>query len=127
MAETRRAVACARRYDPVLAFGWCKVEDRKQAEARLRGQGFVRNLDWNLLKFFHEIAEARSVTGAARELNRKQPALSLALRRLEDRLGVRLCERGARGFELTLEGRMLAETCRAFSDAIGEVPHRLTN
>jgi DNA-binding transcriptional LysR family regulator len=103
------------------------VEQRKQDELGLQGLRFVRNLDWNLLKFFHEIAEARSLTGAARELNRKQPALSLALRRLEDRLGVRLCERGAQGFELTDEGRMLAETCRAFSDAIREIPHRLTD
>ncbi|MFO1142972.1 MAG: LysR family transcriptional regulator [Amaricoccus sp.] len=103
------------------------MDKEKRGELGLQGQRFVRNLDWNLLKFFHEISEARSVTGAARELNRKQPALSLALRRLEDRLGVRLCERGAHGFELTDEGQMLAETCRGFSEVIREIPHRLTN
>jgi DNA-binding transcriptional LysR family regulator len=91
------------------------------------GRQFGRNLDWNLLKFFHEIADARSVTRAASELNRKQPALSLALRRLEERLGVTLCRRGPTGFELTDEGRVLADTCRGFADAIGELPSRLSH
>ena len=88
---------------------------RKEEDTTRRNLQFARNLDWNLLKFFHEIAEARSVTGAAQELNRKQPALSLALRRLEERLGVTLCQRGPTGFELTDEGRILAEACRGFS------------
>ena len=100
---------------------------RKQEDATRRNLQFGRNLDWNLLKFFHEIAEARSVTRAASELSRKQPALSLALRRLEERLGVTLCQRGPTGFELTDEGRVLADTCRGFADAIRELPSRLAH
>jgi len=100
---------------------------RKQADAAMRDLQFARNLDWNLLKFFHEIANARSVTRAAQELNRKQPALSLALRRLEERLGVTLCQRGPTGFELTEEGRILAERCRDFTGAIREIPARLSD
>ncbi|ESW79006.1 hypothetical protein X772_28510 [Mesorhizobium sp. LSJC280B00] len=100
---------------------------RKQADATMRDLQFARNLDWNLLKFFHEIASARSVTRAAQELNRKQPALSLALRRLEERLGVTLCHRGPTGFELTEEGRILAERCRDFTGAIREIPARLSD
>ncbi|MDX8528239.1 LysR family transcriptional regulator [Mesorhizobium sp. MSK_1335] len=93
----------------------------------MRDLQFARNLDWNLLKFFHEIASARSVTNAAKELNRKQPALSLALRRLEERLGVTLCHRGPTGFELTEEGRILAERCQEFADTIREIPARLSD
>ncbi|WP_296736521.1 LysR family transcriptional regulator [Mesorhizobium sp.] len=100
---------------------------RKQSDQAVRGPQFARNLDWNLLKFFHEIASARSVTRAAQELNRKQPALSLALRRLEERLGVTLCHRGPTGFELTEEGRILAERCQEFAGAIREIPARLSD
>src|SRR5262245_55402938 len=88
---------------------------------------FARTLDWNLLKFFNEIAQARGVTRAAAELNRKQPAISLALRRLEDRLGVILCRRGPMGFELTEEGQILAEACLRFTEAIRDIPYRLSD
>ncbi|MBZ9725839.1 LysR family transcriptional regulator [Mesorhizobium sp. CO1-1-11] len=98
-----------------------------RADKSRRDLQFARNLDWNLLKFFHEIASARSVTKAAQELNRKQPALSLALRRLEERLGVTLCYRGPTGFELTEEGRILAERCRGFADSIRAIPARLSD
>ena len=47
---------------------------------------FSRNVDWNLLKTFHEIVEAGGVSRAGRALRRKQPALSLALKRLEAEL-----------------------------------------
>jgi len=100
---------------------------RRQSDQAVRGPQFARTLDWNLLKFFHEIASARSVTRAAQELNRKQPALSLALRRLEERLGVTLCHRGPTGFELTEEGRILAERCREFAGAIREIPAKLSD
>jgi LysR family transcriptional regulator, transcriptional activator for bauABCD operon len=101
--------------------------NRSFAERGRRELQFARNLDWNLLKFFHEIARARSVTGAAQELNRKQPALSLALRRLEEHLNVVLCRRGPSGFELTDEGEILAETCRGFAETIREIPYRLSD
>jgi LysR family transcriptional regulator, transcriptional activator for bauABCD operon len=88
---------------------------------------FPRNVDWNLLKTFHEIVEARGVTGAGRVLRRKQPAISLALKRLEAALGVILCRRGPRGFELTDEGMLVAETCRSLNALVRNVPKRLDN
>ncbi len=88
---------------------------------------FSRNVDWNLLKTFHEIAEAGGVSRAGRALRRKQPALSLALKRLETELGVTLCRRGPRGFELTDEGMLVAETCRSLSSLVRNVPKRLGN
>jgi DNA-binding transcriptional LysR family regulator len=88
---------------------------------------FSRLIDWNLLKTFHEIAEAGGVSRAGRALRRKQPALSLALKRLETELGVTLCQRGPRGFELTDEGMLVAETCRSLNSLVRNVPKRLGN
>jgi DNA-binding transcriptional LysR family regulator len=88
---------------------------------------FSRNVDWNLLKTFHEIVEARGVSRAGRALRRKQPALSLALKRLEDTLDVKLCRRGPRGFELTDEGMLVAETCNSLNALVRSVPKRLSN
>jgi len=88
---------------------------------------FSRNVDWNLLKTFHEIVEARGVSRAGRALRRKQPALSLALKRLEDTLDVKLCRRGPRGFELTDEGMLVAETCSSLNALVRSVPKRLSN
>lgn len=88
---------------------------------------FSRNVDWNLLKTFHEIAEAGGVSRAGRVLRRKQPALSLALKRLETQLGVTLCRRGPRGFQLTDEGMLVAETCRSLNSLVHNVPKRLGN
>ena len=93
----------------------------------LPSPNFSRNVDWNLLKTFHEIAEAGGVSRAGRALRRKQPALSLALKRLETELGVTLCRRGPRGFELTDEGMLVAETCRSLNSLVRNVPKRLGN
>ncbi len=88
---------------------------------------FSRLVDWNLLKTFYEIAEAGGVSRAGRALRRKQPALSLALKQLETELGVTLCQRGPRGFELTDEGMLVAETCRSLNSLVRNVPKRLGN
>ena len=88
---------------------------------------FSRNIDWNLLKTFHEIAEAGGVSRAGRVLRRKQPAVSLALKRLEAQLGVTLCRRGPRGFQLTDEGMLVAETCRSLNSLVRNVPRKLGN
>ena len=94
-------------------------------DVRRRELLFARNLDWNLLKMFHEICQARGLTEAARELSRKQPAISLALRRLEAQLGVILCRRGPKGFELTDEGQVLAETCFHLIERVRGIPEGL--
>jgi LysR family transcriptional regulator, transcriptional activator for bauABCD operon len=91
----------------------------------LAEETFARNLDWNLLKVFHEIAQSGGVTPAARKLSRKQPALSLALKRLETRIGARLCRRGPGGFELTDEGQLVAEICAAASRLTRQIPARV--
>ncbi|MBN9889907.1 LysR family transcriptional regulator [Salipiger abyssi] len=51
-------------------------------------------LDWNLLRTFMVIVQERSITAASQRLNVSQPSVSAALRRLEERLDLRLVERG---------------------------------
>jgi DNA-binding transcriptional LysR family regulator len=69
-------------------------------------------LDWNLLRTFLVIAHERSVSRAATRLHLTQPAVSQALRRLEDQLGLRLVDRRGPRIEITpagVEVRAIAE------------------
>lgn len=84
---------------------------------------FGRKLDWNLLKVFYEIVQARGISRAADVVSRKQPAVSLALRRLEVRIGTPLCRRGAGGFELTNEGAAVADACSQVMELVRDVPN----
>ena len=61
----------------------------------------ARDLDWNLLRVFLALAEAGSVTGAAERLSLKQPSVSAALKRLEERVGARLIDRLEAGQDLS--------------------------
>ncbi|MEJ8570011.1 LysR family transcriptional regulator [Microbaculum marinum] len=67
----------------------------------------ARDLDWNLLRTFVVLAESSSVTEAAERLRLKQPTVSNALKRLEDRLGRRLIDRSPGRFKLTEAGQLL--------------------
>lgn len=62
-----------------------------------------------LYKYFDAVAREKSITGAAAKLYISQPAVSSAISRLEEILGVKLFVRGNRGVELTEEGKLLHE------------------
>ncbi|TYO85369.1 LysR family transcriptional regulator [Oceanicella actignis] len=74
---------------------------------RIDPERIARELDWNLLRTFVVLAESRSITEAARRLRRKQPSVSSALKRLEERIGRKLLERSPGRYELTDAGRLL--------------------
>lgn len=78
----------------------------------------ARDLDWNLLRVFLALAESRSVTEAADRLSLKQPSVSQALKRLEDRLGQRLIDRDPGHFALTPQGIALLDEARAAHAAV---------
>lgn len=67
----------------------------------------TRDLDWNLLRSFVVIAEARSITDAARRLRLTQPSVSTALQKLEKLIGKRLIDRAPGRYELTRAGTVL--------------------
>ncbi|PRD44950.1 LysR family transcriptional regulator [Phyllobacterium phragmitis] len=65
------------------------------------------DLDWNLLRTFLVIVETGGITAAANRLRLKQPTISNALKRLEDRLQKRLIHRDKGHFEVTQAGQLL--------------------
>jgi DNA-binding transcriptional LysR family regulator len=67
----------------------------------------VWELDRNLLRTFLVIVEENGITAAANRLRLKQPTVSNALKRLEDRLGKRLATRSPGAFEVTPAGALL--------------------
>src|SRR4029079_4910172 len=61
------------------------------------------------LAAFVTVAAERSFSGAARRLHSTQPAVSQAIRRLEDEVGERLFDRSSRDGTLTEAGRLLQD------------------
>ena len=64
-------------------------------------------MDIKQLTYFIAIAEEGTITQAANKLHMAQPPLSTQLKLLEDELGVKLIERGARKIKLTDAGKIL--------------------
>jgi DNA-binding transcriptional LysR family regulator len=67
----------------------------------------LRGLNLDQLRALATVIELGSFSAAARRLNLTQPAVSLQVRELEDRLGVRLIERVGRTARATAAGRDL--------------------
>jgi DNA-binding transcriptional LysR family regulator len=67
----------------------------------------MRGLSLDQLRTFAEVVRASSFSGAAARLNLTQPAVSLQIRQLETRLGVRLVERVGKRATPTAAGRDL--------------------
>lgn len=80
------------------------------------------------LEYFTAVAEAGSISGAARELHVAQPPISRQMALLEDELGVCLFLRTNKGVELTEAGRCLYQqsrkmfqSLRTMADSVREV------
>ena len=58
-------------------------------------------MDIKILKNFVKIADAGSISKAAKELHLSQPPLTKQMQALEERLGVRLFDRSVKGITLT--------------------------
>lgn len=67
--------------------------------------GQLADADIRMLRIFKSVVECSGFTSAAIELNVTRSAVSLAMADLEQRLSLRLCERGRGGFAMTTEGR----------------------
>jgi DNA-binding transcriptional LysR family regulator len=76
-----------------------------------------RPLDLDAVEAFIRIAELGSFTRAAEAMQTTQAAVSLKLKRLEDRLGCRLIERTPRHVQLSAQGAAFLEQARELLEA----------
>lgn len=75
-------------------------------------------MDWDKLRIFYNVAESGSFTRAATRLDITQSAISRQISTFEERLGVPLFYRHARGLLLTEQGELLL---RATSEVFSEL------
>ncbi|HWF08495.1 MAG TPA: LysR family transcriptional regulator [Bryobacteraceae bacterium] len=78
-------------------------------------------MELSTLRVFMTVASERSFSRAAEKLERTQPAVSLALQRLETELGERLLDRSAKDVVLTDAGRTVLEYARRFQNLESEL------
>jgi DNA-binding transcriptional LysR family regulator len=90
-----------------------------------RLERFAHNLDWNLLRTFVVLVEEGSITRAANRLLLQQPAVSMALKRLEQSVGHRLIDRRPGRFELTESGTRLHALCREIFTSVVRLPEAM--
>lgn len=82
---------------------------------------------WDLgsLGVFEAVGRLENLTLAARELGMTQPAVSYQIKRMEDRLGVTLFARRARGVEILPDGRILYAAVRSGLDGIEDAVQQI--
>lgn len=77
------------------------------------------------LRQFVEVANQRSISRAAKKLNISQPALSRAIRQLEDSYGVPLFNRTGAGVELSVYGSALYSRAVRILPALDEAKEEI--
>ena len=76
-------------------------------------------------RIFFEVAKTGNISKAAANLYMSQPAVSKAVSKLEDNLGLSLFERKSRGVKLTVEGNLLYEKLGEAFEAIDDAEKQL--
>jgi DNA-binding transcriptional LysR family regulator len=82
-------------------------------------------MELNTLRVFLAVANEGSFSRAATRLGRTQPAVSLALQRLETELGERLLDRSAREVVLTDAGKAVLDYARRFDSLESELTNAI--
>jgi LysR family transcriptional regulator, transcriptional activator for bauABCD operon len=88
-------------------------------------QKFANRVDWNLMRTFVDIVRAGGIGAAARQLNKQQPSISAALKRLEDHVGATLLIRSATGVEMTAAGKAMMALCEDMLESARMMPHQI--
>src|ERR1019366_9457905 len=78
------------------------------------------------LKVFLAVASEKSFSRAAEKLLRTQPAISLAIQKLESDLQEKLIDRSGKDLLLTDAGKIVLEYARRFENIEGELGNALT-
>ncbi|AKM29694.1 LysR family transcriptional regulator [Pandoraea faecigallinarum] len=87
----------------------------------------MRRLNLDQLHTFSEVIDAGSFSAAAARLDLSQPAVSLQVRQLEQRLNVRLIERVGKRLKPTSAGQSLLEHARRIDAAVEDTMQALTS
>lgn len=77
------------------------------------------------IRYFLEVADTKHMTNSARNLHITQPALTQAIRRLEEDLGVPLFAAKGRGIMLTEYGKYLQKKLIPLVEQLDEIPRQL--
>lgn len=82
-------------------------------------------MDLRHLRYFLAVAEQGGFTAAAEQLHVAQPAVSMAIRRLEHALALPLFDRQERQVRLTSEGEVLARHARHILQAVADAEREM--
>src|SRR5579864_2525302 len=82
-------------------------------------------MELHSLQVFLAVATEKSFSRAAEKLLRTQPAISLAIQRLEQMLGEKLIDRSAKDLMLTDAGKIVLEYARRFENLQGDLENAL--
>ena len=82
-------------------------------------------MELSLLNVFQVVASEKSFSRAADKLFRTQPAVSLALQRLEASLGEKLIDRSGKELILTDAGKIVLNFARRFANLNGELENAM--
>lgn len=77
------------------------------------------------IRYFLEVADSRHMTNSAKNLHISQPALTQAIRRLEDDLGVPLFTAKGRNIMLTEYGKYLQKKLVPLMEQFDQIPEQL--
>ena len=80
----------------------------------------VTEYDIRLLRVFKTIVECGGFSAAESELNITRSTISVHMMNLEQRIGMKLCNRGRGGFSLTPEGQQAYEAMRGLFNSLDE-------
>lgn len=83
-------------------------------------------MEIRVLRYFLAVVQEESITKAAETLHITQPTLSRQLAQLEEEVGVRLFDRGARRIALTSEGLLLRRRAEEILELVDKTERELT-
>jgi DNA-binding transcriptional LysR family regulator len=96
--------------------------------ANIAGHGKDRHVNLlEAMRIYVRVVERGSISGAARDLDIGQPAVSERIERLEKYLGCRLLLRNARTFKCTPEGTIFHERSKAVLGAVEQAVAEVSN
>jgi len=79
------------------------------------------------LRIFVKVCECKSITNAAKKLYMTQPAVSLAIRELEESYGIRLFDRLSRRIQITDNGKRMLEYVIHIVDLFDDMERAIKN